>query len=442
MTVESRLRVALREAAGGIVPAEPQWEAIASRVARRDRRRRRLATTATTLAALVVVGAVLLSLRRGDEAGSKVRTAGPAAATVVPTTAVPTTATTPATAPPVTPPTTAPPPATTIAPGPVGGPVPAGFRPVSVTWISLRQGWVIGAAPCASPPCTSLLRTTDGGATWAGVPAPRAALSQGGAVGVSRIRFADESNGWAFGPELWATHDGGVTWHAVDAVPSPTTSLEASAGRVYAVAGSPAAHVFASDVGRDGWQQVGADEVVAGGAVALHGTTGYVQGTDGVVRGLSAGGSDRRSAPCGTSPASGLAAAGSDVVAVCVSDAAAGSSTKTVVVSHDGARTWAPAGTGPRSGQPSGLAATPVAPPIDVLATSGGISSIWRSEDAGATWTTVYTDTASGGAGFVDLGFTDATHGVAVEGGAASATSRLLVTADGGRTWAPATFGP
>jgi len=44
-----------------------------------------------------------------------------------------------------------------------------------------------------------------------GIPAPRAELSddQGG---VRQVRFADADNGWAFGPDLWATHDGGAHW--------------------------------------------------------------------------------------------------------------------------------------------------------------------------------------------------------------------------------------
>ena len=55
---------------------------------------------------------------------------------------------------------------------PAGGPVPAGFRSQSATFVSADQGWVLGTAPCAKAPCTSIVRTNDDGATWAGTPAP------------------------------------------------------------------------------------------------------------------------------------------------------------------------------------------------------------------------------------------------------------------------------
>jgi hypothetical protein len=61
--------------------------------------------------------------------------------------------------------------------GPAGGPVPAGFHAVDLTFVDVNDGWALGTAPCASAPCTSILRTTDGGLSWAGIPAPRAPLA-------------------------------------------------------------------------------------------------------------------------------------------------------------------------------------------------------------------------------------------------------------------------
>ncbi|MBV9379884.1 MAG: hypothetical protein JO242_04350, partial [Streptosporangiaceae bacterium] len=94
-------------------------------------------------------------------------------------------------------------------------PVPPNFAPESVTFIGLGTGWVIGQAGtpghCATRYCTSIARTDDAGKSWSGVPAPLAGAPNG-PDGVSGIRFLNASDGWAFGPELWATHDGGTTW--------------------------------------------------------------------------------------------------------------------------------------------------------------------------------------------------------------------------------------
>ena len=59
------------------------------------------------------------------------------------------------------------------APATASGPVPRGFEPVSMTFVSGSDGWVLGTAPCTHKPRTSIVRTTDGGRSWAGIPAPR-----------------------------------------------------------------------------------------------------------------------------------------------------------------------------------------------------------------------------------------------------------------------------
>src|SRR5580658_1050206 len=107
---------------------------------------------------------------------------------------------------------------------PAAGPVPSGFRPASVTFVSASLGWVLGSAPCTHKPCTSIVRTTDGGRHWAGIPAPRFELATfAGTRGLDRLRFADASDGFAFGSQLWATHNGGASWHRVTAVPGYIT---------------------------------------------------------------------------------------------------------------------------------------------------------------------------------------------------------------------------
>jgi hypothetical protein len=118
------------------------------------------------------------------------------------------------------------------------GPVPGNFRPTSVTFVGPRTGWVIGQAltpgHCASQFCTSVAVTHDAGKNWSGVPAPMAGPADG-ASGLSQIRFLDLTNGWAYGPQLYATHTSGRTWAQVDTGGLRVTALETVGDRVFAV---------------------------------------------------------------------------------------------------------------------------------------------------------------------------------------------------------------
>lgn len=300
-----------------------------------------------------------------------------------------------------------------VAPTPTTGladvPRPA-FRPTSVTWISASHAWVLGTGP-------TVLRTDDGGASWVKVQAPPAS------AGVRKIRFADERNGWTYGPDLWATHDGGASWRRIESLPGPTTSLSTTEGMAYAVTGR---RVFTTDAGGDAWRPAGADEVDAYASLA----GGYVVGADNAVRVLTTDGMERRGTPCPAAAAL-LGIAGADVVAVCVRGGALGLSTKALVVSSDGAHTWTPAGTPPAAGSVVGVAGA--SPSTIVVGSAGGASSLYRTEDGGQTWATVHTEPDLGSP-LEDLGFADETHGAAVLG------DRVLLTADAGLTWSPASF--
>src|ERR1700676_22227 len=105
-------------------------------------------------------------------------------------------------------------PSSSPSPLPAKASIPAGFEPNSVTFVSLKMGWVLGGAPCASGTCLALLRTLDSGRTWSTVQAPPTLYSPASSPdqGVSEVRFADARDGWAFEPQLWSTHDGGVHW--------------------------------------------------------------------------------------------------------------------------------------------------------------------------------------------------------------------------------------
>lgn len=360
---------------------------------------------------------------------------------------------------PATAPSSSPPADRALLGGPVGGPVPTGFQPASLTFVSATDGWVLGTAVCSPPPCTSVVRTRDGGHGWQGVPAPRVALAVSGAAsGVSRLRFADRFNGFAFGPDLYVTHDGGSSWKQLP-VPggqpgSRVTSLEAAAGVAYAgvsVGGSgpglsQTVQLYRTSVGSDAWQPVTGVSVAGGAAadVVLHGRTGWflasTAGPERTVFATSDGDSwTRRDLPCGGAQLA--SALERDLLLVCGGNSGAGQQGKLAYVSHDGGQSFQQASSPPLSGILQGLA---FAPGVAVVAASSGASWLYGSFDGGRSWATVYQDGTLGGAPWDDLGLTTASQGAAILGAAAPAgdgpQSRMLMTRDGGHSWATVAF--
>ena len=79
------------------------------------------------------------------------------------------------------------PPSPTLVPTPVptnliDKNVPLGFRPMSVTFVSADQGWVLGSAPCSTGRCPVIAHTLDGGRTWSTIPAPQTPIGTTGQV--------------------------------------------------------------------------------------------------------------------------------------------------------------------------------------------------------------------------------------------------------------------
>src|ERR1700677_1529766 len=143
------------------------------------------------------------------------------AANAVPTTTAPPTTTT--TRPPVAP-------TTEVAP-----PVP---EVEDLTWVSDTHGWaLVGQGTCGQTTCADVLTTTDGGSVWHQIGSIAATLSDCvgcGTPGVSHIRFANDLDGYAFGPDLFVTTDGGITWSQENG--PYVAALEPAGGTVMRVA--------------------------------------------------------------------------------------------------------------------------------------------------------------------------------------------------------------
>ena len=345
-------------------------------------------------------------------------------------------------------------------------PVPANFRPSSATFIGTQTGWVIGQAGtpgnCATQYCTSVARTDDAGKTWSGVPAPVTGPADG-ATGVSQIRFLNGSDGWAFGPQLYATHDGGHTWTQVVTDGLRVTDLETVGGRAFALFASctgtgPAFaatctsySLYSSPAAADDWTPVGpATSGLSGGAASmvLTQTRGYLLAPDrilysGPVNGPVNGRAPWQpvaSIPCPVGqpladgqPTGALLAAGStaNLVLACASSSAPGTQqAKQVFTSANGGMTWQNAGAAPGLGLATSVAATPDG--TYVLATGQGIDV--QPAGSGAWQAATLTGPAPAG-GFGYVGMTTDAQGIALPADPAAGT--VWFTFDGGKTWRP-----
>lgn len=331
-------------------------------------------------------------------------------------------------------------PATTAVPP--GGPVPAGFRVGSMTFVSASDGWVLGTTKtCAHAPCTSVLRTTNGGRSWVGIPAPKFRLISGtSSTGLIRMRFADSLDGFAYGSQLWATHNGGSTWHHVRQLPGYITDLEASAGVVYAVTTNRKTskqRVYSSLASTNSWHRVSGLPVTSGfsglGTITLHGTAAWV-----ILGGrlyASQNGSTWTKEPFRCPAQLAIASVGAystkQISLLCTSLPALGSTKKVVYASGNGGASFKRRGT-PSQGGDGGLLAEPT-PRHLFLASSSGANFIYVSRNGGGTWhSSLFL--ADGGLGWNDFGFTTANQGVVVEG-YPTIGSHLWITYNAGRSW-------
>lgn len=341
-------------------------------------------------------------------------------------------------------------------PTPAGGPVPSGFSPLSVTFVSLQTGFVLGTAPCSgSSACLTLLRTPDAGHTWVSIPAPSTSAATRGSVGghgVSGIRFADPLDGWAFGPELWSTHDGGATWNRITlpgaSAGASVMDLAASAGQVQAAVFDKQVEIESSAADHDAFTRSSTTIGFGAGPVpqarlVLHGDAGWLIEVDRTVVGgarLSGGAWAQWTPPCTNRGGDTMvdASSTSDLVAICNEGVWSGGppSTHTYASTDAGGSFTEAPGTVPVGNADEVAASSPQVVVVAGHSNGGGISELLRTADGGATWTEIYHTAGTSVA--EDLGFTSPQQGVVVEVDQGSAS--LLMTLDAGTTWSPVSF--
>jgi hypothetical protein len=375
------------------------------------------------------------------------------------------------------------------------------FNPLSVTFVSLREGWALGAVPCErSGDCLALAQTYNAGETWAPRPLPAALLAEAdrrayggqpallelGTVPAVNVRFADPRDGWIYGNVptstrtetlLWSTHDGGRTWHELHPfttadVEFPYFDLEAMSGTAYLMGVNAKFRVTveSSPASSDRWRpdRVPQLELPAGGAepsgsFIFQGGSGWlVEGND---RGITGSARLERQgvwaawsppcAPVGDSYTVPAAASPLYMVAVCVMGGFASSLSKSappgaaigstwLYVSDDGGASFhagpllARAGTG--SPSYSGVLASPAPGAILSGRYSGaGLEQLAASFDGGYHWSPVYSGD------FFYLGFTSPAQGVGLlssSAGGGRARTTMVMTFEGGHVWSKVRFAP
>jgi photosystem II stability/assembly factor-like uncharacterized protein len=226
-----------------------------------------------------------------------------------------------------------------------------GIFPTDLVFTSARDGWAIAQPDsCASRCPLVVMRTVDGGHSWRRVwsktPLPDDAWQ-------AKLFFADDRNGWILDRRLFATHDGGHTWHLV-----------ARSGRVLAVAtgdpgqpvlllrsGPRGTDVLRSPASHDRWTPAGTTLSRIGPGVwfSRDGDHVYVVRFNRVTgRGSLEQSGDggttfhRRVDPCGDSSFNESVTRGPDgsVWFVCATEPGAGQQRKKAYVSTDDGRSW------------------------------------------------------------------------------------------------------
>jgi photosystem II stability/assembly factor-like uncharacterized protein len=371
------------------------------------------------LAALAALGLALTGCGGGAQSTSAPTTPStPTAATTTAATApAPSTATTPAAA------------DTTGARAPAGGPVPAGFDPVAFTAISPRQFWLLGSAPCSHPVCTSIVRSTDGGAHFVGIPAPIAPVSTpNSGPGIAALLFADPLDGFAGGsgyPEprpLYETHDGGAHWRRGR---SDLIAFTISAGHVDAVTGSCAKGICSqlrlarSPATTDNWTSIALPVVSAAGVptltasgnsiyVSLTPTTGTPSHQALLVSRDGGASVTRTTSPCYSGLAGRLEASSATVAwAVCPTGMEAGAWRTTDAGAH-----WSAIRATASSGGLANSAQLAPASDSTALLEPGGNTRLLRTTDAGHSFTQLAFPAP--GASVEWFGFTDPRTGSAL----------------------------
>ena len=337
----------------------------------------------------------------------------------------------------------------------------------SVSFIDGRNAFLLGRQGNRAGvfECAYLAQTTDGGQTWTKLPDTGLMLPRGESAvqdsgTVSGIEFATPQRGWLYGPGLWATHNGGLTWQ-LESRASAVNSVVLSGDDGWAFESVPcgsgrcAEISVASEANAWQWKPLSAQPPAIPGLepvkllrpTSRHALISFVDSRGAFGNGALVATEDggvtwavTGALPRGRLGLTDVAAFGEhDIWLTYGGGPATIMQAKEIFHSDDGGGAWqliADAGIAGNGGQLNNLPVSGYIPRITIssptaLFLSLGRSTLHASFDGGRTWAPVIDDEgARGGADSVQvLGFGDALHGFA------TSSSARWVTADGGHTW-------
>ncbi|MEO8888534.1 MAG: hypothetical protein ABI301_06295, partial [Jatrophihabitantaceae bacterium] len=142
-------------------------------------------------------------------------------------------------------------------------------RVLDLTFVSNTEGWALATADCldptaTAPACPAMLHTTNAGTSWTTVPNPPANVPIDSSCAepcIQHIRFATDRIGYAFGPStLLMTTDGGASWKAQTGGADALETLDGNVIRVvHQGQGCPPGCVYGvqtAPIGSTAWKPV------------------------------------------------------------------------------------------------------------------------------------------------------------------------------------------
>ena len=320
--------------------------------------------------------------------------------------------------------------------------------PLSASFVSSGAGWSLTLTNCGAEECVRLEQTRDEGEHWFRLHLPTALQSwldaNSSVSNLSQnqpgVYFANTSDGWIYGAsslpvgiepphaELWATHDGGLTWSRISVAPLAlrfdVLTMSSSNGWAYAIGWrtGDTFNLWRTQVGSDAWQRVATptlDSAAGGstmeGAMVFRGDVGWLmvgndRGMTGQARMTPSGRWVKWNAPCGPvgdSYAVPVATSAKNLYDVCTiggygGDVAPGTrtlkmNTDWLFSSHNGGLSFSPIreiGGGYSTQWLGGIsgATAPSTLFLEKLIQNGNssVEKLQISRDEAKTWTTVY----------------------------------------------------